>query len=80
MDKMKSEAIVFLVFVLGFLFFPDIVFSAAEEAVVIPKLGNAPKIDGTLDNPIWEEQALKIEDFLQFAPREKGMPTQKTVA
>jgi hypothetical protein len=43
-------------------------------------LTEAPKIDGVLDNPIWDEQALKIQDFLQFAPKEKGIPTQKTVA
>jgi hypothetical protein len=77
---MKSKAIVCLVFVLGFFYFSEIAFSASEEAVIIPKLASAPKIDGALDNPIWEEQALKIEDFLQFTPKEKGTPTQKTVA
>lgn len=46
----------------------------------IPELSKAPKIDGKLDNPIWEHEALKIEDFVQFTPVEKGTPTQKTVA
>ncbi len=47
---------------------------------IIPELSEAPKIDGKLDNPIWETEALKIEGFLQFSPVEKGPPTQKTVA
>jgi hypothetical protein len=33
-----------------------------------------------LDNPIWEDQTLKIQDFTQFAPKENGTPTQNTVA
>lgn len=32
----------------------------------IPKLSQAPKIDGVLDSPLWEQQALKIENFVQF--------------
>ncbi len=80
MDRMKNTAIVCLFFTLGISFFPCIGLSASEKAIIIPKLAKAPKIDGTLDNPIWEEQSLKIEDFLQFTPKEKGTPTQKTVA
>ncbi len=68
------------VFMLGFIFLAQAVYSLTDEPVVIPKLTAEPKIDGFLDNPIWEEQALKIEDFLQFTPKEKGEPTQKTVA
>lgn len=59
---------------------PKILSSSPEERIDIPKLTESPKIDGVLDNPIWEEQALKIQDFLQFTPKEKGTPTQKTVA
>lgn len=54
--------------------------SGAKEPVAIPRLSTAPKIDGVLDTPVWETEALKIEDFLQFAPKEKGTPTEKTVA
>jgi hypothetical protein len=46
----------------------------------IPRLTQEPKIDGILENLIWEREALRIEDFLQFAPKEKAEPTQKTVA
>ena len=59
---------------------PRILSSFAEEGIDIPRLTESPKIDGILDNPIWEEQALKITDFLQFTPKEKGTPTQETVA
>ncbi|MCD6193200.1 MAG: carbohydrate binding family 9 domain-containing protein [Candidatus Aminicenantes bacterium] len=45
----------------------------------IPSLSHAPKIDGVLDNDLWEREALKIEEFLQFLPKEKEKPTQKTV-
>jgi hypothetical protein len=51
----------------------------AKEALVIPRLTEIPKIDGKLDNPVWDG-ALKIEDFVQLAPKENGVPTEKTVA
>lgn len=54
--------------------------AASKEPLEVPRLTHAPKIDGTLDNPIWETEALKIEDFVQLAPKENGVPTEKTVA
>jgi hypothetical protein len=51
-----------------------------KEPLVIPRLTKAPKIDGILDNPIWETQALKIDAFVQLSPKENGVPTEKTVA
>lgn len=77
---MKNKAIAFLLFLLAFCLPPKILNSSPEERIYIPKLTEPPKIDGVLDNSIWEEQALKIQDFLQFTPKEKGTPTQKTVA
>jgi hypothetical protein len=59
---------------------PGILRSSSEDWIDIPKLTESPKIDGVLDNPIWEEQALRIQDFTQFAPKEKGTPSQKTDA
>ena len=53
---------------------------AAKEALRIPRLTEAPKIDGVLDNPIWTDQALKVEDFVQLTPKENGVPTERTVA
>lgn len=53
---------------------------APKEPLEIPRLTHAPKIDGVLDNPIWETEALKIEAFIQLSPKENGAPTEKTVA
>jgi hypothetical protein len=55
-------------------------FSSEEETLKIPELSRSPKIDGILDNPLWEQEALKIEDFVQFTPKERGTPSEKTVA
>ena len=51
-----------------------------KKTVTIPRLSESPEIDGIKDNPLWEEEALKIEDFFQFAPKEMGEPSEKTVA
>ncbi len=53
---------------------------AAKEPLRIPRLAEAPKIDGVLDNPVWTEGALKIENFVQLSPKENGVPTERTVA
>ncbi len=80
MEKMKNKAAALLFFFMLFFLVPKMLISSSEERINIPRLANTPRIDGVLDNPIWEEKALKIEDFLQFTPKEKGIPTQKTVA
>jgi len=65
---------------LSFFLLPLFAFTPNQEAMEIPKLTHSPKIDGVLDNPLWEQEALKIEDFLQFTPKEKGEPSEKTIA
>ena len=45
----------------------------------IPKFSHSPKIDGVLENPVWEE-AVKIENFTQYEPKEGAEPSEKTVA
>lgn len=55
-------------------------YSSEQEALKIPELSQSPKIDGVLDDPLWEQEALKIEDFVQFTPKEKGTPSEKTIA
>ena len=50
---------------------------APKEPLRIPRLATAPKIDGVLDNPIWETGALKIENFIQLAPKENGVPDRE---
>ncbi|NQT80494.1 MAG: carbohydrate binding family 9 domain-containing protein [Candidatus Aminicenantes bacterium] len=68
-----------LIFSSGFFLFPQFSFSSPQDILEIPKLSHPPKIDGILDYPLWQEEALKIEDFLQFTPKEKGKPSEKTV-
>lgn len=50
-----------------------------KEPLVVPKFDAAPKIDGVLDDAIWGK-GLKFENFVQYAPKEGGTPTQKTTA
>jgi hypothetical protein len=54
--------------------------AAGRAPLDIPRLDHAPKIDGVLDNPLWETEALKIEDFVQYTPKERGIPSERTVA
>ncbi len=77
---MAKKAGFIIIFILAFSFFPQFFFSASQEPLKIPKLSSPPKIDGVLDNPLWEKEALKIEGFLQYTPKEKGTPSEKTVA
>ncbi|MFW6160879.1 MAG: DUF5916 domain-containing protein, partial [Acidobacteriota bacterium] len=74
----KAAIIILLQVVLGLLVLP--VQAEDEPNLSIPLLSKTPKIDGVLDNDLWEQKALKIESFLQFVPKEKGVPTEKTVA
>lgn len=55
-------------------------FSSSKEVFDIPRFTEAPVIDGVLDNPVWENEALKIENFHQLSPKEMGDPSEKTVA
>ena len=53
---------------------------APKEPLRIPRLATVTTIDGILDNPVWETQALKVENFIQLAPKENGAPTERTIA
>jgi hypothetical protein len=50
-----------------------------KEPLVVPKFEKAPRIDGILEPEIWDK-GLKFENFVQYAPKENGIPTQKTTA
>jgi hypothetical protein len=54
--------------------------SRSGEPLEIPRLSMPPKIDGVLDDPVWETEALKIENFVQLSPKENGDPSERTVA
>jgi hypothetical protein len=47
--------------------------------VVVPPFESAPKIDGRLDDPFWENAAV-LENFTQYEPVEGSEPTERTVA
>lgn len=54
--------------------------AAADKPLEIPRLATAPKIDGVLDEPVWETGALKITDFVQLTPKESATPSERTIA
>ncbi len=54
--------------------------SYSSNTLKIHRMTSPPKIDGIVEeNPEWTE-ALKIEKFVQFTPKEKGTPSEKTVS
>lgn len=69
----------FFVFIILYLFFLSIAFSQ-DNNINIPHLSSPPEIDGILDPNLWETEALKIQNFFQYQPKEKEMPSEKTVA
>jgi hypothetical protein len=50
-----------------------------KETLSVPRLSIQPRIDGVLD-PVWEAEALRLDNFVQLAPKANGTPTQKTTA
>jgi len=62
---------------------PFLVFSASNDDdafhVIVPKLSKSPKIDGNLENPLWEKAAI-LRSFTQYEPKEGGEPSEKTIA
>ncbi|MBN1224103.1 MAG: carbohydrate binding family 9 domain-containing protein [Candidatus Aminicenantes bacterium] len=78
--KIRQKTSVVLGALLCFLLLPSSALPAEKTIHGLPKLSEAPKIDGVLDNPVWEQEALKIEDFFQMTPKEMGQPTERTAA
>jgi hypothetical protein len=52
----------------------------AKEPLAIPKITRAPKIDGILDADLYEKQFLRVDNYVQLAPKAGAPPTQKTVS
>ena len=46
--------------------------------VIIPEFASPPKIDGKLENPLWEKGAV-LDTFTQFEPQEGAQPSEKTM-
>jgi hypothetical protein len=49
----------------------------APKAAIATRVDTAPKLDGTLDDPVWQS-AEPISDFRQREPHEGEPPTEKT--
>ncbi len=47
--------------------------------VKVPEFPTSPKIDGKLENPLWEKGAI-LDTFTQYEPQEGASPSEKTVA
>ncbi|NIM91088.1 MAG: hypothetical protein GTO17_09085 [Candidatus Aminicenantes bacterium] len=77
---MIKKAGLILIFSFSLFLLPQFSFTSSQEILEIPKISQPPKIDGVIENSLWEREALKIEGFLQLTPKEKGTPTEKTVA
>jgi len=50
-----------------------------RQVYVIPQAEKSPDIDGKLDESIWKN-ALIIDEFYQYTPRNGAAPTEKTGA
>ena len=77
---MQKKAAFILIFSFSLILFPQFSLTSSPEILKVPELSHPPKIDGVIENSLWEKEALKIENFLQFTPKEKGTPTEKTIA
>lgn len=75
---MKRWMLIFLM--LGIICLPPLLsYAEVDKNLQLPRFSQPPKIDGVLDDLLWEQEALKIEGFRQFSPVEKGQPSEKTV-
>jgi len=79
MEHMIKHIFAIFLIVFGLFVLASIGVAAPDEPLIIPLFSKAPKIDGILDSPLWEEEALKFEQFFQLSPKEGGPPTEKTV-
>jgi hypothetical protein len=52
----------------------------AKTPLNIPRIKTAPKIDGVLDSGLYEKEFLRIDGFVQLAPKAGEPSTQKTTA
>lgn len=52
--------------------------NGSELSRTVPKHDRIPKIDGILDEEIWN-QSLEIENFIQRIPKEGAAPSERTV-
>ncbi len=66
-------------FILSTILFTTVLVHAQEPYVLhAPVLSAEPKIDGRLDDPVWQE-AMEIDTFIQVEPEEGSPSTESTV-
>jgi hypothetical protein len=76
--KIKFLLIIFVVLY----FFTPLTYSLENDEnfrIKVPKFSSPPKIDGKLENPLWENGAV-LDSFTQYEPQEGTEPSEKTVA
>jgi hypothetical protein len=82
MRRKKLVYLPIIVIAIPLFFFPALSFPIDDGAsfhIKAQKFATTPKIDGTLDNPVWEEGAI-VDRFTQYEPLEGSEPTEKTLA
>ena len=77
--KKAINLIEIIFFITFFAFFSFSQVNDENYHVKIPEFPSMPKIDGKLENPIWEN-ATVLDTFTQYEPREGSEPSEKTVA
>jgi len=51
----------------------------SDYYVILPEFSHPPKIDGQLENPLWQKGVV-LDTFTQYEPQEGAPPSEKTVA
>lgn len=81
MKTKRRLYLIILIIPLIFSIFPFISFSQENDNdyyVKVPEFSFPPKIDGRLENPIWEKGVV-LDTFTQYEPQEGTPPSEKTV-
>ncbi len=80
---MEKRKVVYLHLILSLLFLIVTLSQAQDNSenyhIRPAKFSSPPKIDGKLDNPVWQEGII-LDTFTQYEPQEGAVPTEKTVA
>jgi len=72
----RTVAALFFLSVFSLFCFSDV--DKDNYYVKVPEFPNPPKIDGKLENPLWEKGAI-LDTFTQYEPQEGASPSEKTV-
>ncbi|UCC38365.1 MAG: carbohydrate binding family 9 domain-containing protein [Candidatus Aminicenantes bacterium] len=79
MKNLSRRSASFLLFLFVFSLFCLSDVNKENYYVKVPKFPTSPKIDGKLENPLWEKGAV-LDTFTQYEPQEGASPSEKTVA